>query len=232
MIINSSQLLVKNMSLCTGVITRTGTGTGTRITRTRITGGEATVEVGLEVSVNIIVAGTRIIIIEAGAGLEAEAVVEVLGIAENVEEANMKMMRGVDEVGLMEGIVLIYIIIDVYELHYLLLCDMISDYAFGVCDSPSPARRSPSPRRSLSPNKTPPSGGGSPDTHNIKERSPTPKSVSPHGRRDSRSPSPRSEADVSNRSFSHILLDIELFFTVVCWIFVFFFSGIKEWNVA
>lgn len=33
--------------------------------------------------------------------------------------------------------------------------------------------------------------------HNPKERSTTPKSLSPHGRRDSRSPSPRYDADVS-----------------------------------
>ncbi|EYU36505.1 hypothetical protein MIMGU_mgv1a012146mg [Erythranthe guttata] len=62
--------------------------------------------------------------------------------------------------------------------------------------SASPAKRSPSPRRSPSPNKEVPSKGLSPDVGNQKERSITPKSVSPRGRRDSLSPSPRSEADV------------------------------------
>ncbi|GMP80241.1 hypothetical protein CsSME_00035418 [Camellia sinensis var. sinensis] len=64
--------------------------------------------------------------------------------------------------------------------------------------SASPARCSPSPRRNPSPRKTPPSRGGSPDERNRKVHSPTPKSVSPHGRAtDSRSPSPRSNADVT-----------------------------------
>lgn len=80
------------MSLCSGMITRIG-----------ITGGAAPVEAGVEVSVNLIVAGTGIILLEAEAGPGAEAVVQVLVIAENVVEENMMMMRGVDEVGLMEG---------------------------------------------------------------------------------------------------------------------------------
>ncbi|KAL3830436.1 hypothetical protein ACJIZ3_019238 [Penstemon smallii] len=62
--------------------------------------------------------------------------------------------------------------------------------------SASPARRSPSRRRSLSPCKTPPSRDKSPDARNHKEKSTTPKSVSPRGQRaDSRSPSPRSDAN-------------------------------------
>lgn len=73
------------------------------ITRIGITGGAAPVEVGVEVSVNLIVAGTGIILLEVEAGPGAEAVVQVLVIAENVVEENMMMMmRGVDEVGLME----------------------------------------------------------------------------------------------------------------------------------
>lgn len=69
-----------------------------------ITGGAAeTAEAGVEVSVNLIVAGTGIIPFEAEVGLGAEAVVEVLVTAENVAEENMMMMRDVDEVGLMGG---------------------------------------------------------------------------------------------------------------------------------
>ncbi|XP_024970096.1 serine/arginine-rich splicing factor SC35-like isoform X1 [Cynara cardunculus var. scolymus] len=60
----------------------------------------------------------------------------------------------------------------------------------------SPARRSGSPRRSPSPRRTPPSRSRSPVARIEKERSATPKSVSPRGRADSRSPSPqRSDAD-------------------------------------
>lgn len=73
----------------TGVITGIG-----------IPGGEATAKVGVEVTVNITVTGIEI---EVGAGLGTGAVVEVLDIAENVEEANM-MMTGADGVGHMEGI--------------------------------------------------------------------------------------------------------------------------------
>ncbi|KAF8406009.1 hypothetical protein HHK36_008089 [Tetracentron sinense] len=63
--------------------------------------------------------------------------------------------------------------------------------------SASPARRSPSPRRSLSPWRTPPSRGESPVRHIRDERSPTPRSISPQVRpADSQSPSPRiSDAD-------------------------------------
>ncbi|XP_044490119.1 serine/arginine-rich splicing factor SC35-like isoform X2 [Mangifera indica] len=58
-------------------------------------------------------------------------------------------------------------------------------------DSASPPRRSPSPRRSISPRKISPRGE-SPDRRSRDERSPTPRSASPRGRRaDSRSPSPR-----------------------------------------
>ncbi|TQD89440.1 hypothetical protein C1H46_024975 [Malus baccata] len=71
--------------------------------------------------------------------------------------------------------------------------------------SPSP-RMSASPRRSASPQRSPsprttPSRGENVDGRNRKERSPTPKDVSPHGRRDdSPSLSPRkSDADVSGR---------------------------------
>lgn len=77
------------------------------ITRIGITGGAAPVEVGVEVSVNLIVAGTGIILLEAEAGPGAEAVVQVLVITENVVEENMMMMRGVDEVGLMEVLLLL-----------------------------------------------------------------------------------------------------------------------------
>ncbi|KAL3619703.1 hypothetical protein CASFOL_034615 [Castilleja foliolosa] len=59
--------------------------------------------------------------------------------------------------------------------------------------SASPARRSPSPRRSPSVVKSPLSRGVSPDARIQKERSLTPRSVSPRARRVSRSPSPRSE---------------------------------------
>ncbi|GFP86316.1 hypothetical protein PHJA_000775400 [Phtheirospermum japonicum] len=59
----------------------------------------------------------------------------------------------------------------------------------------SPVRRSPSPRRSPSLVKTPPSRGVSPDARISKERSITPGNVSPRARHVSRSPSPRSEAD-------------------------------------
>lgn len=72
------------------------------ITRIGITGGAVPVEVGVEVSVNLIVPGTRIILLEVEAGPGAKAVVQVLVIAENVVEENMMMMRGVDEVDLME----------------------------------------------------------------------------------------------------------------------------------
>ncbi|CAA0834261.1 Serine/arginine-rich splicing factor SC35 [Striga hermonthica] len=60
-----------------------------------------------------------------------------------------------------------------------------------------PPRRSPSPRKSPSPvrSSSPLSRGGSPGARNLKERSITPKSVSPRTRYDSRSRSPRSEAD-------------------------------------
>ncbi|KAL6581888.1 hypothetical protein OROMI_005902 [Orobanche minor] len=126
-------VLTPKMYCSSGVIT------GTWIT------GEATV--GTDMNVNAIVAGTGITAIEVGAGLQAEAAAQVLIIAEKTEEANM-MMRGVDEVRLIGGIV-------------------------------SPARRSPSPRRSPSLDKTPPSRGGSPDALVQKERSITPKSVSP-----------------------------------------------------
>ncbi|PWA42495.1 Nucleotide-binding, alpha-beta plait [Artemisia annua] len=61
--------------------------------------------------------------------------------------------------------------------------------------SASPARRSVSPRKSASPHKSP-SRSRSPVAPVEKERSATPKSVSPTGRADSRSPSPqRSDAD-------------------------------------
>ncbi|XP_073022021.1 uncharacterized protein [Primulina eburnea] len=59
----------------------------------------------------------------------------------------------------------------------------------------SPVRRSPSPRQSPSPRRSL-SRDVSPDAKNYKERSATPKSVSPRILRDgSRSPSPGSEAD-------------------------------------
>ena len=69
----------------------------------------------------------------------------------------------------------------------------------GKYGSASPVRRSLSPRRTPSPNKSPLSREGSPDVRNAKtERSASPpKSLSPRGRRDSRSPSPHDEADVS-----------------------------------
>ncbi|XP_073140735.1 uncharacterized protein [Henckelia pumila] len=52
-------------------------------------------------------------------------------------------------------------------------------------------RRGRSPRRSPSPRKSPPSRGESPQNNNTKEKSTTPKSVSPRGQQaDSRSPSP------------------------------------------
>ncbi|KAM1014050.1 hypothetical protein ACFX2C_044102 [Malus domestica] len=70
--------------------------------------------------------------------------------------------------------------------------------------SPSP-RMSASPRRSASPQRSPsprttPSRGENVDGRNRKERSPTPKDISPHGRRnDSPSLSPRkSDADVKH----------------------------------
>ncbi|XP_039063912.1 serine/arginine-rich splicing factor SC35-like isoform X2 [Hibiscus syriacus] len=57
--------------------------------------------------------------------------------------------------------------------------------------SASPARRSPSPRKSLSPRKVSPRGE-SPDRRSFDGRSPSPRSVSPQGRpADSRSPSPQ-----------------------------------------
>ena len=83
------------------MITGTGTGIGTGLAV-----GEATVEVEIKASVTILVTGTGISDIGAGVGLEAGALVEVLVIVENVEEANMIMMmtRDVDEVRLIEGI--------------------------------------------------------------------------------------------------------------------------------
>ncbi|KAL3619699.1 hypothetical protein CASFOL_034611 [Castilleja foliolosa] len=68
------------------------------ITGTGITEGEAVVEVGVDMCANIIVVGTGITAIEAGAGLEAEALI----IAENVEETSI-MMTGIDELGLTRG---------------------------------------------------------------------------------------------------------------------------------
>ncbi|KAL3633992.1 hypothetical protein CASFOL_021046 [Castilleja foliolosa] len=59
----------------------------------------------------------------------------------------------------------------------------------------SPARRSPSPLRSPSPVKIPTSRGVSPDGRIQKERSITPRSISPRARHDSRSPSPLSGND-------------------------------------
>ncbi|KAM0041669.1 putative RNA recognition motif domain, nucleotide-binding alpha-beta plait domain superfamily [Helianthus debilis subsp. tardiflorus] len=53
-----------------------------------------------------------------------------------------------------------------------------------------PARGSASPRKSVSPRRSP-SRSRSPVARDEKERSPTPKSVSPRGRSDSRSPSPQ-----------------------------------------
>ncbi|KAL3633984.1 hypothetical protein CASFOL_021038 [Castilleja foliolosa] len=65
----------------------------------------------------------------------------------------------------------------------------------------SPARRSPSPRRSQSPVKSPPSMGVSPDARIQKERSITPRSVSPRGRRiqKERSITPRSVSPRARR---------------------------------
>lgn len=97
---------MKKISICTGIII------GTRIA------GEATVEVELKVSVTILVIGTEVADIGAEVGLEAEAVVKVLVIVENVEEANMMMMRDGDEAGLMEGISLTN---HTSEFHYVLL---------------------------------------------------------------------------------------------------------------
>ncbi|GFP96870.1 serine/arginine-rich splicing factor sc35 [Phtheirospermum japonicum] len=77
--------------------------------------------------------------------------------------------------------------------------------------SASPVRRSPSPRRSPSLVKTPPSRGVSPDARIQKERSITPGNVSPRARRVSRSPSPHSEADVKTESL--FLFDLV---TVAC----------------
>ncbi|XP_051126441.1 serine/arginine-rich splicing factor SC35-like [Andrographis paniculata] len=62
-------------------------------------------------------------------------------------------------------------------------------------ESASPVRRSPNPQRSPSPNQSPPSKVRSPDVHNHRERSASPRSVSPRGHMASRSPSPRSETD-------------------------------------
>ncbi|KAL4352226.1 hypothetical protein GQ457_06G003490 [Hibiscus cannabinus] len=62
--------------------------------------------------------------------------------------------------------------------------------------SASPARRSPSPRKSLSPRKASPSRGGSADRRSRDWQSPSPRSVSPRGRpADSRSPSRNSDVD-------------------------------------
>ncbi|XAR49449.1 hypothetical protein NMG60_11032665 [Bertholletia excelsa] len=59
-------------------------------------------------------------------------------------------------------------------------------------ESASPSRHSLCPRRSLSPRRTPPSRGRSPDRHSSDEWSPTPRSASPRSpTADSRSPSPR-----------------------------------------
>ncbi|KAK4387729.1 Serine/arginine-rich splicing factor SC35 [Sesamum angolense] len=80
--------------------------------------------------------------------------------------------------------------------------------SYGSVDSASPARRSPSPRRSPTPNKSSPSRGESPDVRNHKDRSPTPKSVSPRGRRDSRSPSPRSEAEATSEMFATVTVSL------------------------
>ena len=60
-------------------------------------------EVGEEVSVSLIVVGIGNLPIEAGVGPGAEAVVQVLAIAENAVEENMMMAIDVDEVGLMKG---------------------------------------------------------------------------------------------------------------------------------
>lgn len=64
-----------------------------------ILGGEVAAEVGEDMIVISPEEGKEIIVVEAGAS------VEVLIITRNVEEANM-MMKGVVEVGLMEGVLL------------------------------------------------------------------------------------------------------------------------------
>lgn len=65
-----------------------------------IPGGEVVAEVGEDMIVTSPEEGKEIIVVEAGASVEA------LIITRNVEEANM-MMKGVVEVGLMEGILLL-----------------------------------------------------------------------------------------------------------------------------
>ncbi|GER33396.1 serine/arginine rich splicing factor [Striga asiatica] len=88
-----------------------------------------------------------------------------------------------------------------------------------------PPRRSPSPQRSPSPvrSSSPLSGGGRPGARNLKERSITPKSVSPRARYNSRSRSPRSEADMMQLIFDAVL-DDEVAPAALAWLILLLFE--------